>query len=90
MHVAGVEDDVGALGDPVAINDIIGQGSAHGEVDHRVEAQAFVDEALHHWQLLKVAVLQLSVTCGNQTVTAAALITAPPGTVTTLNLHYLL
>lgn len=62
VHVAGVQDDVCALRYPVTLNDIIRQGSTHGEVHHRVEPQAFVDEALHHAQLLKVPVLQMPVT----------------------------
>lgn len=63
MHVAGVKNDVCALWYPVTLNDIIRQGSAHGEVHHRVEPQAFVDEALQHVQLREVPLLQLPVTC---------------------------
>lgn len=62
VHVAGVQNDVCALRYPVALNDIIRQGSTHGEVHHRVEPQAFIDEGLQHEQLLKVPVLQLPVT----------------------------
>lgn len=62
VHVAGVQNDVCALRYPVTLNDIIRQGSTHGEVHHRVEAQAFVDEGLQHAQLLKVPVLQLPLT----------------------------
>lgn len=63
VHVAGVQNDVCALGYPVTLDDIIRQGSTHGEVHHRVEPQGFVDEGLKHAQLLKVPVLQLPVTC---------------------------
>lgn len=62
MHAAGVEDNICALGDPVAIYDVIKQGSTHGEVHHRVEAQAFVDEALQLLQPLEVPVLKLPLT----------------------------
>lgn len=62
VHVAGVQNDVRALRYPVTLNDIIRQGPTHGEVHHRVEAQAFVDEGLQHAQLLKVRVLQRPVT----------------------------
>lgn len=70
MHVAGVQDDVCALRDPVALYDVIRQSSTHGEVNHRVEAQAFVDEALQHLQLLQVPVLKLSLTFNKKTVMA--------------------
>lgn len=62
VHVAGVQNDIYALWDAVAINDVIRQGTAHGEVHHRVEAQALVDEALQHLQLLEVPILKLSIT----------------------------
>lgn len=62
VHVAGVQNDICALWYPEAIYDVIGQGSTHGEVHHRVKPQAFVDEALQHLQLLKVPVLKLSFT----------------------------
>lgn len=57
VHAPGVEDDVGALRHPVALDDVIRQGSAHGEVHHWVEAQALVDEGLQHLQLVKVPLL---------------------------------
>ncbi len=60
--MACVQDDVCPLRHPVAIYNVIRQGSTHGEVYHRVEAQAFIDEALQHLQLLKVPVLKLSLT----------------------------
>lgn len=44
--MAGVQNDVCALRYRVAIYDVVRQGPAHGEVHHRVEPQAFVDEAL--------------------------------------------
>lgn len=58
VHVAGVQNDVGALRHPVTLNDVIRQGSTHGEVHHWVEAQALVDEGLQHLQLLKVPLLE--------------------------------
>lgn len=67
VHAARVENDVCALRHPVAIYDVIRQGSAHGDVHHRVEAQALVDEALQHLQPLKVPVLQLPLACGDTT-----------------------
>lgn len=57
MHVPGVQNDVGALRHPVTLNDVLRQGSTHGEVHHWVEAQALVDEGLQHLQLLKVPLL---------------------------------
>lgn len=63
VHVAGVQNDVCAFRHPVTLNDIIRQRPTHGEVHHRVEPQAFVDEALQHAQLLKVSLLQPPVTC---------------------------
>lgn len=60
--MAGVQNDVCSLRHPVAIYDVIRQSSAHGEVHHRVEPQALVDEALQHMQLLRVPVLKLSLT----------------------------
>lgn len=68
VHVAGVQDDIRALRYPVAVNDVIRQGSTHGEVHHRMETQAFVDETLQDLQLLKVPVLKLSLTC-SETIT---------------------
>lgn len=65
VHSACVQNDVCALRDPVAFYDVIRQGSTHGEVHHWVEAQAFVDEALHHLQLVKILVLKLSLTCSS-------------------------
>lgn len=65
VHSACVQNDVCALRYPVAFYDVIGQGSTHGEVHHWVEAQAFVDEALHHLQLVKILVLKLSLTCSS-------------------------
>lgn len=62
VHVAGVQDDVCSLRHPVAVYDVIRQSSAHGEVHHRVEPQALVDEALQHMQLLRVPVLKLPLT----------------------------
>lgn len=62
VHAACIQDDVCALLNPVAVYDVIKKGSTHGEVHHRVEAQAFVDEAFQHRQLLKIFILQLSVT----------------------------
>ena len=38
VHASRVQDDVGALGNPVPVDDVIGQGPAHGEVHHGVEA----------------------------------------------------
>lgn len=67
MHAAGVQDDICALWDPVAVYDVIGQGLTHGEVHHGVEAQALVDEALQHVQLLKVPVLERPLTCSQTT-----------------------
>lgn len=63
VHAAGVQDDICALRYPVAVYDVIRQGFTHGEIHHRVEAQAFLDEALQHLQLLKVPVLERSLTC---------------------------
>lgn len=62
VHAARVQDDICALWHPVTFDDVIRQGSPHGEVHHRVEAQALVDETLQHLQLLKVPILHLSVT----------------------------
>lgn len=62
MHAASVENNICTLRYPVAIDDVIRQGSTHGEVHHRVEAQAFVDEALQPLQLLQVLVLKLFLT----------------------------
>lgn len=62
VHVAGVQNDICALRYPVAIYNVIRQGSTHGEVHHRVEAQAFIDEALQQLQLLNIPVLKLSLT----------------------------
>lgn len=62
VHVAGVQNDVCALRHPVTLDDVIRQGSTHGEVHHRVEPQGFIDEGLQHAQLLKVPILQLPVT----------------------------
>lgn len=62
VHVAGVQDDVCSLRHPIAVYDVIRQSSAHGEVHHRVEPQALVDEALQHMQLLRVPVLKLPLT----------------------------
>lgn len=64
VHVARVQNDVGALRYPVALDDVIRQGSTHGEVHHRVEPQALVDEALQHVQLLQVSLLQPPLTYG--------------------------
>lgn len=66
MHAARVQDDVCSRGDPVAVDDVIRQRAAHGEVDHRVEAQTLVDEVLQHQQPVKVAVLDRPVACGAQ------------------------
>lgn len=63
MHLACVQNDICALWHSVAFYDVVRQGSAHGEVHHWVEAQAFVDEALQHLQLVKVLVLKLPLTC---------------------------
>lgn len=62
VHVARVQNDICALWYPVALNDVIRQSSSHGEVHHRVEPQAFVDEAFQNMQLLEVSILQLSFT----------------------------
>ena len=64
MHAAGVQNNICAFWYLVTIYDIIREGSSHGEVHHRVKAQALVDEALQHLQLLKVPVLELSLACG--------------------------
>lgn len=69
VHAAGVENDICTLWYPVAVYDVIRQGSTHGEVHHRVEAQTFIDEALQHLQLLKVLVLKLSLTCSKTMAT---------------------
>lgn len=58
VHEPRVQNNVGALRHPVALDDVISQGSPHGEVHHWVEAQALVDEGLQHLQLLEVPLLQ--------------------------------
>lgn len=88
VHAARIQDNVGALLHPVPVYDVIEKGSTHGEVHHWVEAQAFVDEAFQHLQLLKILILQLAVPWSKKMMSSTPIATLSMSNFDFLQINY--
>lgn len=63
MHETDVEDDVGSFPDLRAVNVVVLKSLSHGEVNHRLEPQRLVNEALQHFQVLIINVFCTFIPC---------------------------